>query len=191
MSKGLNADDIGHDIHRDLHHLSLTKGACEEIVKGVFAAIKQRVAAGEIVNIRGFGVFQAKVFKGRTLNSPLVEGGSIQFGDQLVLRFRQSPAAKREINEIAAQAGKKAKKSADKPAKGKKAAEAEASEPEAPEAEAAEGSEAEAPEAKPAKKGNGKAAPAKAAPAKAAPAKAKPEAAPAKPAKGKGKAAEA
>jgi len=121
--KGLNADDIAHDIHRDLYHLSLTKGACEEIVRGVFAAIKGRLAAQEAVNIRGFGVFEAKVFKGRTLNSPLVKGGSIDFADQLVLRFRQSQTAKREINEIA-KAAAKGKKAA---AKGKaKPAEAEA-----------------------------------------------------------------
>ncbi len=166
--KGLNADDIAHDIHRDLHHLSLTKGACEEIVRGVFAAIKGRLAAQEVVNIRGFGVFEAKVFKGRTLNSPLVKGGSIDFADQLVLRFRQSQAAKREINEIA-KAAAKGKKAAnkDKAAKGKaKPAEAEAEATEA--------------EAKPAKKANGAA---KKGAAKAA-------AKPAKKAKG-GKSAEA
>lgn len=179
--KGLNADDIAHDIHRDLHHLSLTKGACEEIVRGVFAAIKQRVASGEAVNIRGFGVFEAKVFAGRTLNSPLVKGGSIDFADQLVLRFRQSQAAKREINEIAGAKGKKAAKTAKAgaPKKGKPA-----------EAEAAEDTEAEAEateeqEAAPAKAPPKKAAPAKAAPAKAAPAKAAAPAKGAPPKKGK------
>lgn len=149
MTKGLNVDDIAHDVHRDLHHLGLTKGASEEILRGVFAAIKQRVASGEAVNVRGFGVFEAKLFKGRTLNSPLVKGGSIDFGDQLVLRFRQSPAAKREINEIANAKGKKAAKTAakDKPVKGGKAKAAPEAEPEA------EAAEAEAKPAKAAKKG--------------------------------------
>lgn len=110
MSKGLNIDDIAHDTHRDLHHLSVGKGASEEFTRGVFDSILKRLATGEPVTIRGFGVFEAKVFKGRKLNTPLMKGGGVTFEDQLVIRFRQSQAGKAAVNAMAAETkGKKGK----------------------------------------------------------------------------------
>jgi len=93
--------DIAHDVQRDDPHFG-SKADVENVLKSAFDIILERVAKGDNVTVRGFGTFAAKLFKGRTLSSPLMKGGSIEFGDQLVLRFRQSASAKQRINEIVA-----------------------------------------------------------------------------------------
>lgn len=115
--------DIAHDVQRDNPHLG-NKADVEAMARALFEVIVERTAKGGVVAVRGFGTFEAKVFKGRTLNSPLMKGGKVSFPDALVLRFRQSPAAKKMINEIAENIGKDSKKAkkadakpADKPAK--------------------------------------------------------------------------
>lgn len=59
----------------------------------------ERLKGGEKVAVRGFGTFQAKLLKGRTLSSPLLEGGTGSFDDRLVIRFHASTQAKAKINE--------------------------------------------------------------------------------------------
>jgi len=98
-----------------------------EVVEDFFDKIIEHCRNGETVRIKNFGTFKARVYKGRTLKSPLLEDGEITFGDQLVLRFHQSLVAKRKLNDgfvpegekKAAAAKKGNKKAAAK--KGKKA----------------------------------------------------------------------
>jgi nucleoid DNA-binding protein len=78
-----------------------------EAVREFFRVIIRRVRNGEKVHIKGFGVFSAKLLKGRVVKTPLMEGGEIRFTDTLVLRFHQAQEAKEELNR---QAGPKRKK---------------------------------------------------------------------------------
>lgn len=105
-----NLKEIAHDVQRDNPHLG-SRADVEHLLKCALRVIVERVATGHAVKLRQFGVFEASVFKGRTLKSPLMKdrGGSIDFKDQLVLRFRQSQAAKHLINEIASVSPKKRK----------------------------------------------------------------------------------
>jgi nucleoid DNA-binding protein len=112
----------------------------DELLRQILDTVKK----GETVRIKGFGTFKARLFKGRKLTSPLLEGGSVTFEDALVLRFHQSAAAKRYLNAP--------DEEAEKPAKGKKAA----AKPEKPAAKAEKpaakpAAKAEKPAAKPAK----------------------------------------
>jgi len=106
--------DIAHDVQRDNPHLG-SKADVEHLIKEVFEVILERTAKGSDVKVRGFGVFTATTFKGRTLKSPLMKGGEINFKDQLVLRFRQSQAAKIKINDIADKFKPTTKKTSAKP----------------------------------------------------------------------------
>ncbi len=125
----VTAKDIAHDLKRDNPHMG-NKSDLEHMVKEMFKIILEHAAKGNKVQIRGFGTFSTSIFKGRTLKSPLMKGGVIDFKDQLVLRFRQSQSAKIAANEIAAKApeekapeeheGKAAKKAAPKKATAKK-----------------------------------------------------------------------
>ncbi len=90
-----------------------------EVLDRFFEIILEKVAAGERVHIKGFGSFSMKLYKGRTLNSPLMEGGEVTFNDQQTLRFSQSSLAKAKLNELAPPEGKK-KKSKKSSKKGKK-----------------------------------------------------------------------
>lgn len=66
-----------------------------------FSLIIAKCAAGETVRIKNFGTFKMKTMKGRTLTSPLMEGGEISFPDTQVLRFHQSAVAKGQLNKLA------------------------------------------------------------------------------------------
>lgn len=82
-----------------------------EQVRAVFDDIVARVARGEEVKVQGFGTFKRKMHKGRTLKSPLLDGGEVEYPDSYVLKFHQSPIAKTTLNVAAAKdpAGKKDK----------------------------------------------------------------------------------
>lgn len=94
-----NLKDLAHDVSRDT---LVEKDVAERVLARAFGVILERVASGNEVHIHKFGSFKASLFKGRTLRSPLMDGGAVTFGDKYVLRFHQAPAAKREINEKAA-----------------------------------------------------------------------------------------
>jgi len=66
-----------------------------------FNLILKKCAEGETVRIKNFGTFRMKTMKGRTLKSPLMEGGQITFPDTQVLRFHQSAVAKQSLNDMA------------------------------------------------------------------------------------------
>lgn len=94
-----------------------------EQLEKLFELIIQRCSEGETVRIKNFGTFRMRTMKGRTLKSPLMEGGQITFPDTQVLRFHQSTVAKKLLNELSpavkSDGEKKAKKKVGKK-KGKK-----------------------------------------------------------------------
>lgn len=69
-----------------------------DVLQKFFDLILEKCANGESVRITGFGTFKARIHKGRTLKSPLLENGEITFEDALVLRFTSSAVAKRKLN---------------------------------------------------------------------------------------------
>lgn len=94
-------------------------------IEKFFALIVQKCLEGETVRIKDFGTFRSTIYKGRTLKSPLLKGGSIAFDDKKVLRFHQSTVAKKVMNGEASEvapAKKAAKASAKKAAPAKPAA---------------------------------------------------------------------
>jgi nucleoid DNA-binding protein len=61
-----------------------------------FRAILEHVRVGEEVHVKNFGVFRQQILKGRKLNTPLVDVE--EFGDSIVIRFKQSANAKQVLN---------------------------------------------------------------------------------------------
>lgn len=102
-------------------------GVKPEVVANVFETILSMTANGDLVRIKGFGTFQRRKYKGRTLTTPAVNNGQpITYPDSFVLKFHQSTLAKRRINIVAKKAEKAAKEAAaaaavKKPKKGDKA----------------------------------------------------------------------
>ncbi|MGW8177328.1 MAG: HU family DNA-binding protein [bacterium] len=116
-----NLKDIAHDVQRDNPHLG-SRADVEHLLKCSLNIILERVAHGHQVKFRGFGVFEASLFKGRKLTSPLMkdQGGAVEFPDQLVLRFRQSQSAKAVINKLHDEMPKKKASKADDGKEGEK-----------------------------------------------------------------------
>jgi len=69
-----------------------------KLLEEFFGHILKTVKNGEAVRIKNFGTFSAKVYKGRTINSPVIPEGKREFSDNLVLRFHQSSGAKQRLN---------------------------------------------------------------------------------------------
>lgn len=95
-----------------------------KVLERFWEVIIEHCRNGETVRIKDFGTFKARVYKGRTLKSPLLEDGEVTFDDQLVLRFHQSVVAKRKLNQDfgkKASAKKSSKKASAKKASAKKA----------------------------------------------------------------------
>lgn len=80
--------------------VSKRSGINQEKIQDVFAEITKLVASGETVKIHGFGTFERKVFKGRTLNTPLL-AKPVTYADSFVLKFHQSALAKQQLNAMA------------------------------------------------------------------------------------------
>lgn len=91
-----------------------------DVLDRFFELVVQKCAEGETVRIKNFGSFSMKTFPGRTLKSPLMEGGEVTFPDTQVLRFSQSSVAKALLNKLAPPDGKKPKASAKKAGSAKK-----------------------------------------------------------------------
>lgn len=72
-----------------------------EALEDFFNLIIKKCSEGQTVRIKNFGTFRMRTMKGRTLKSPLMEGGEISFPDTQVLRFHQSGIAKGKLNELA------------------------------------------------------------------------------------------
>lgn len=105
-------------------------GLKPDVVANVFETILAMTANGDLVRIKGFGTFQRRKYKGRTLRTPAVNNGEpITYPDSFVLKFHQSTLAKQRINIVAKKAEKAAKEAAalaaaaptKKPKKGDKA----------------------------------------------------------------------
>jgi nucleoid DNA-binding protein len=86
-----------------LHSLKVEKGATSvdvmPLVEALFEEINEMCRNGEKVGINNFGTFQARVIKGRTLQTPLAPEGEFKFGDMLIMKFRQASKAKNRLNE--------------------------------------------------------------------------------------------
>lgn len=88
-------------------------GLKPEVVVNVFETILAMAANGDKVRIKGFGTFERRNYKGRTLITPAVNNGEpITYPDSFVLKFHQSTLAKRRINIVAKKAEKAAKEAA-------------------------------------------------------------------------------
>jgi nucleoid DNA-binding protein len=105
------------------------KVATNDTFQRLFQIIMDRLRAGGTVQVKGFGTFRAKLLKGRTMSSSLVDGGKTSFGDKLLIKFHAAPQAKKYMSQDikkpkAEKADPKPKqtKSEEKPAKSKKKA---------------------------------------------------------------------
>lgn len=123
-------------------------GLKPEVVVNVFETILAMVANGDKVRIKGFGTFERRKYKGRTLVTPAVNNGEpITYPDSFVLKFHQSTLAKRRINIVAKKAEKAANAAkvapSEQPKKGKKSTPppAAAKKPKKPKAQPAEDEE--------------------------------------------------
>lgn len=95
-------------------------GVKPDVITNVFETILSMVASGDKVRIKGFGAFERRKYKGRTLTSSAVNDGEpITYPDSHVLKFRQSGLAKRRLN-IVAKKAEKAAAAAAQPKKAKK-----------------------------------------------------------------------
>lgn len=74
------------------------KVATNDAFQRLFQIIMDRLKTGETVQVKGFGTFRAKLLKGRTMSSPLVEGGQTSFGDKLLIKFHSAPVAKKYMS---------------------------------------------------------------------------------------------
>lgn len=70
----------------------------KDAMDAFYKMILKKVAEGERVTLPGIGTFYAREMKGRTLNSPVLPGGQVDFPDQMILRFRAAGEARRVLN---------------------------------------------------------------------------------------------
>jgi nucleoid DNA-binding protein len=78
--------------------LARAAGVKPEVIDDVFAAIVRLTRDGARVSLRGFGAFWAGIHPGRTQITPLVEGGSVTYGDRVIMKFKPSTALKQRMN---------------------------------------------------------------------------------------------
>lgn len=82
-----------------IEDIAKTAGVKKDDVQSVFEAIVQLVGNDEVVRITGFGSFQRRLYKGRSIESPIVNDGKpLPFRDAFALRFKQSMTAKHRLN---------------------------------------------------------------------------------------------
>jgi len=73
-------------------------GVKAEVVEAVFNELLRILCAGDAVRVKGFGIFERKLYQGRTLRTPVIPDSQVTFPDSYRLRFRQSSVAKRRLN---------------------------------------------------------------------------------------------
>lgn len=98
------------------------KADVEDLMGALFTAITAEIAAGNEVQIYGFGKFSPKTYAGRSQRSglPGVKGGVATFGDVKLMKFKLSPMSKDVLNgreRPESKRGKKATSEAAAPAK--------------------------------------------------------------------------
>jgi nucleoid DNA-binding protein len=69
------------------------------VLKNFFDQIIRLCGDGEEVRIRNFGVFYTRLIKGRKITTPVLSEGAMNFKDTIALKFRQSPNAKKKLNQ--------------------------------------------------------------------------------------------
>lgn len=69
------------------------------LIEAMFAEITEKCRAGDTVKIKDFGSFSVRINKGRTIKTPLVEGGEIKSGDILLMKYHQANKSKKRLNE--------------------------------------------------------------------------------------------
>jgi nucleoid DNA-binding protein len=98
-------------------------GVKRQYITDAFEEILAMVLDGHRVKVKGFGTFQRRKHSGRTVQSPLVQGGEpITYPDTYGIKFHQSITAKHRVNIVTRKqlAKKSAKKKTTKhPKKGK------------------------------------------------------------------------
>ncbi len=68
------------------------------VIKELFRRVLAYIVAGHEVRISHLGTFVTKIVKGRTLRTPIMEGGEVTYGDRKVLTFKQTKAVKGILN---------------------------------------------------------------------------------------------
>jgi len=107
-----NLNDIAGDVG-----LQTIQCQCGQKIDGTKAleSMFNRIIAicrsGGEVRIKNFGIFKAKVLKGRKVRSPVLDEGQARFEDALVLRFHQSSGGKEKLNKSLKAKASKPKKS--------------------------------------------------------------------------------
>jgi nucleoid DNA-binding protein len=99
-------DDVTKNLRDMATELGLKNLRCDhgckidgiKLLEEFFNHIIDTLKDGEAVRIKNFGTFSAKVYKGRTIVSPVIPKGKQKFGDNLVLRFHQATGAKQRLN---------------------------------------------------------------------------------------------
>lgn len=87
---------VKNDIVSALCEKGYLKYQASEVVDDVFQIIRDTLAQGESVQIRGFGTFGIKVHKGRN-SLDISTGKKRVFGDQRVPMFRASANLKEAV----------------------------------------------------------------------------------------------
>lgn len=80
--------------NKDCHKKVGTTKCVEELFRQIVAHVQR----GLEVRIPNFGVFRLREIKGKTIHTPLMASGTVEFGDRLVLSFHQTHGAKSALN---------------------------------------------------------------------------------------------
>lgn len=79
------------------------------VLNRFFRLIVERCARGETVSIANFGSFAPRLYKGRTIYTPILPGGEATFPDVLNIRFSISKNARATLNQLAHESKEKTK----------------------------------------------------------------------------------
>jgi len=79
--------------------IGISRRECAEIVDFFFNIVKEKLAKGESVKIRGFGSFRPQKKKARKVRNPAT-GDAIVIADRTVVTFKPSRFLRDSINEI-------------------------------------------------------------------------------------------
>lgn len=82
-----------------IKRLAKKAGIKSDVIPDIFEAIFEFIKNGERVVIPGFGVFERKIHKGRTVVSSVINDGEpTKFKSRYVMKFRPSGQVKRRLN---------------------------------------------------------------------------------------------
>jgi len=82
-----------------INDIAKSVGVRNDVVRDIFESIFEHIKEGESVTVMGFGVFERKIHKGRTVVSEIINDGvATKFDDRFVMKFRPSNQVKRRLN---------------------------------------------------------------------------------------------